>query len=247
MRIFLLFLLLTVIFFVPTSVSLYEESKEECYIDSLSNSNLPEGAKKFIPLLRKVLEEEWPKLSRKETIAGQIEQETCVSLSSSKCWNPKAELKTSREYGFGLGQITISYKQDGSTSVDNFSWIKKLDKRLSDWKWEERYDPKRQILSLVVYDKYLFNRIPKAETEEDHLAFTFCSYNGGLGGLLKDRVLCASNPPCNPSKWFDNVEKNSWRAKTKVSGYSKSFFEINREYVRNILKVRSEKYVRFMN
>jgi hypothetical protein len=213
---------------------------------TLAASKLPKGAKQYLPLLSEILWKEWPNLSNKTTLAAQVEQETCISLTHSRCWNPKAELKTSREYGFGFGQITTSYKQDGSTSVDNFSAIKKLDKRLSGWEWDNRYDPNTQMLALVVYDKYIYNRIPKAFSEQDQLAFTFASYNGGLGGLLKDRRICQSTKGCDPNKWFDNVEKNSWRAKTKVGGYGKSFFEINREYVRNILFVRLAKYNPFI-
>ena len=216
------------------------------YLPSAYPQQLPPNAKKYLPMVKTTIKNEWSTLNPRASIGGQIEQETCISLTNSKCWNPKAELKTSREYGFGFGQITISYKQSGVVSIDNFSAIKKLDKRLSGWTWENRYDPQKQILSLIIYDKFLYNQIPKSATEQDQLAFAFASYNGGLGGTLKDRRLCQSTKGCDPTKWFNNVEKTSYKATTKVSGYGQSFFDINRSYVRNILFTRLTKYIPYL-
>jgi len=74
------------------------------------------------------------------------------------------------------------------------------------------------------------------------MAFTFSAYNGGFGGVLKDRVLCSKTPGCDSSKWLGNVENTSFRSRTSVKGYGQSFFDINRGYVRNIMVVRSPKY-----
>ena len=241
-----LFFFLVLFFFVFGSVYCEEDLIKRLDETALAAAKLPKGAKEYLPLLLQTVWQEWPKLSNKTTLAAQVEQETCISLTHSRCWNPKAELKTSREYGFGFGQITTSYRQDGSTAVDNFSAIKKLDKRLSGWEWENRYNPETQMLALVTYDKYLYNRIPKVASEQDQLAFAFASYNGGLGGTLKDRTLCQSTEGCDPNKWFDNVEKTSYKAKTKVGGYGESFYEINRNYVKNILFNRLAKYQPFM-
>ena len=43
-------------------------------------------------------------------------------------------------------------------------------------------------------------------------------------------------------KWFGHVEHTSLKAKTAVPGYGKSFFEINREYVRNVMVTRTVRY-----
>jgi len=208
---------------------------------------IPDNANIYLPQLKEIMKEMWPSLTIKSTIPAQIEQETCITLKHSKCWSPKAELKTSREYGFGLGQITIAYDSSGKERFNNFKMIKGLDSSLKNWEWEDRYNPTMQMRGLLAYDKYIYNLIPKGPDEFNKLAFTFCAYNGGLGGLLQDRKLTESKGG-DPDKWFgeNNVAENSYKSKTKVSGYGQSFYEINRSYVTNVLLKRNEKYEPYM-
>lgn len=202
--------------------------------------NLPAMALLYLPLLVSEVDQSWRDMPDRPVLAAQVEQETCPSLSSKKCWNPKAELKTSREYGFGLGQLTVTSK------FDNFKAAKTWDKALADWEWSDRFNPAYQLRALVVYDRNLYRQIRFGKTVNDRLAFMLSAYNGGFGGVIKDRRLCAASEKCDPDRWFGHVESTSFRAKTSVSGYGKSFFEINREYVRNILTVRRDRYVEAM-
>lgn len=210
---------------------------------SPSSIQLPENAKKYIPILKEEILSKWPTLSDKASLAGQIDQETCASLKSPKCWNTHAELKTSRERGIGLLQATIAYNKDGSIRFDAVSDIRKLDKDLSSWKDDGIWDPRLQMRALVVYDRSIYMRFPNTiQNELERLAFTFASFNGGTGGTMQDRRLCASITGCNPNLWFGNVEIHSMKQKIKIQGYGKSFFDINREYPKNILFIRKQKY-----
>ena len=197
---------------------------------------IPALASVYLPMLAAVIASLWPTMPDPPLLAGQIEQETCITLKHRKCWNPKAELKTDREYGFGLGQLTVTPR------FNNFEAAKGWDKSLAGWRWEGRYDPQMQLRALVAYNRNLYAQIRFGASERDRLAFMFSAYNGGLGGLLKDRRVCAATRGCDPDRWFGHIERHSFRAKTAVGGYRKSFFEINREYVHNILNVRSTKY-----
>lgn len=197
---------------------------------------IPALAQVYLPVLASVITMLWPTMPDPALIAAQIEQETCPSLTSKKCWNPRTELKTDREYGFGLGQLTVTPK------FNNFVAAQGWDKSLAGWKWEDRFSANMQLRALVAYDRNLYSQIRFGASDQDRLAFMFSSYNGGLGGLLKDRRMCAATPNCNPDVWFGHIERTSFRAKTAVSGYGKSFFHINREYVSNIMLIRSAKY-----
>lgn len=181
----------------------------------------------------------WPAVPSKSVLAGQTQQETCPSLRSKKCFSPYAEFKTDREYGFGLGQITVTSR------FDNFKEAKKLDKSMKDWTWENRYNAQYQIRTLILTDKFNYGKFTWAANEYERIAFSLVAYNGGIGGVLSDRGVCRAVHSCDESRWFGHVERTSRKAKVAAKGYGKSFFEINREYPRNILGFRHERYLPF--
>jgi len=200
---------------------------------------LPPNAVIYLPVLQAEIRTHWPQAPLPSTLAAQVEQETCYHLKHKKCWNPRAELKTEREYGFGLGQLTVTKR------FDNFAEAKKLHSTLASWQWEERYDPARQLRTMVLMDKAAWLRLSFVDDEIERLAMTFSAYNGGLGGVLQDRKLCASVAGCNPNLWFGHVADYSFKKKTKTSGYGQSFYDINREYVVNVLTTRRAKYAAY--
>ena len=199
----------------------------------------PAKALPHLPTLQSEINSHWPDIPLRSATAAQVEQETCPSLTHRKCWNPGAELKTSREYGFGLGQLTVTSR------FDNFASARGLHPSLRDWQWQERYDAKRQLRTMVLMDRGNYRRLSFVKNSHERLAMTLAAYNGGMGGVLSDRRVCASVTGCNPDLWFGNVEHHSLKAKHAAKGYGKSFFEINREYPRNILGFRREHYARW--
>ena len=88
-------------------------------------------------------------------------------------------------------------------------------------------DPETAITALVLYDHYLFARVPVANSQCARWAFTLASYNGGLGNLQRDTKKCARFSRCNPADWFKNVELYSDRGAAA--------FHVNRAYPRRIL------------
>lgn len=196
----------------------------------------PAAAVPLLPVLKAEQVAYWQGMPYPSVLGSQIEQETCPGLKSRQCWNPHAELKTSREYGFGLGQITIT------SSFDNLAVSRGLDPSLRDWRFEDRFDARRQLRVIVLMDRGIFGKIPGAATSADQVQFMLAAYNGGAGGLSSDRRVCVQTAGCDPARWFGHVERTSLKARTKVQGYGQSFFEISRGYVSNIWVVRRARY-----
>ncbi|GGY07009.1 lytic murein transglycosylase [Paludibacterium paludis] len=196
---------------------------------------LPPNAVKYLPLLARDAAVVLPEVRPRSVFAGQIEQETCPSLASAKCWNPHAELATDREYGFGLGQLTVTRR------FDNFADVKTRDRSLAGWAWSDRFDPMRQIRAMLVMDREC-RRHAVGAAGDDATAMMLACYNGGGGGLRADRALCRNTPGCDPARWWGHVEKTSNKSRKKWKGYGKSAFEVNREYPHNIIRVRAPRY-----
>lgn len=188
----------------------------------------------YFAQMRGAIEEVWPDLPLRSALPAQVEQESL--------WNPRAELcvpkpSCSRERGVGFGQFTVTPR------FNTFLEVQRLHPKLKDWPWAERFDPERQFIAILAKDKDLYRVCrPLMSNDWGGLACTMSSYNGGYGGFTSDRKLCSNTKGCNPRVWTGNIEKTSLKAKQKLQGYGKSFFEINREYVRNVLIVRRTKY-----
>lgn len=202
-------------------------------------AEIPPNAHKYLPVLAEQVAGYWPTAPYRSVFAAQVETESCISLRHPKCWTPYAELKTSREYGFGLGQITVT------KSFDNFQAAKGLDSSLKNWAWENRYNAEYQLRTLVLMDRNNYNVFKWASDSKERMAFSFAAYNGGVGGVLSDRAVCKATPGCDPTKWFGHVENTSKKAKAPVKGYGLSFFQINRNYAKGMW-VRNVKYIPFI-
>lgn len=196
----------------------------------------PKASAEYLPVLAEELATHWPAAPLRSVFAAQVEQETCPSLTSKKCWSPGAELKTSREYGFGLGQLTVTKR------FDNFAGARGLDPTLRDWAWADRYDARRQLRTMVLMDRAGYRSLKTVPDQMERLAMAFSAYNGGLGGVLNDRRLCGQVAGCDPARWFGHVELHSLKARAAVQGYGKSFYEINRGYVRAVMIERRPRY-----
>lgn len=197
---------------------------------------IPANAEIYFALLVSAVNAHWPDAYQPWVMGAQIEKETCITVKHSKCWTPRAELKTARENGIGFGQFTRAYNKDGSIRFDKISELVAAHRAaLAGWNWERRYDPVLQMKGLVLADSTSFKRfLPLTDSPMDAWRFTLAGYNGGDGAVLKDRLTCKSVPGCRPGTWYDNVEVHSSKSRMKWQGYGQSAFEINRGYVKRV-------------
>lgn len=203
---------------------------------------VPTGAVALLPEVVAKQRSIWPDAPMPSFLASQIEQESCISLKHSRCWNPYAQLKTSREWGYGLGQTTIAYRADGSVRFNKQAELRSLYASLRGWTDDKKFDSSYQITALIEMDKGIFNRMLAAADSHERLAFTLSAYNGGESGVRQDRLLCSNTSGCDPATWFDNVELHSLKSRKPNPGYGSSAFKINREYIHNVMELRRPKY-----
>jgi len=210
-----------------------------------SRAEPPAAAVPLLPVLQAEQRQHWADMPLPSALGAQVEQETCITLKHRSCWSPRAELRTSREQGIGLGQLTRTWRKDGSQRFDALAEIvQAFPQQLAGLSWENRYDPVLQLRAMVLKDRQGFRLVLAASSALDRLAMAVAAYNGGSGGVASDRRACAATQGCDAGRWFGHVERTSLKAKSAVPGYGKSFFETNREYVRNVMVSRRGRYLR---
>lgn len=208
------------------------------------NTYIPEQAVQHLPTLSKQVKEVWPTFYAPNYFGALIEHESCISLTHSKCWNPTSRLKSDREEGAGLGQLTRAFKADGSTRFDALEDAKRLDaKGLNDLRWDTVYQrPDLQMRVVILMTRANWNRLDKLVADNDgKLAMTDAAYNGGIGGVLNERRACGLRDGCDPNKWFGHVEKVCLKS-TKPLYAGRSACDINRHHVHDVLHTRMPKY-----
>lgn len=214
-----------------------------CLLLNPASAQVPERARALLPLVYSETDRLWPSVPMRSYIPGLVEHESCVSLSSSRCWSPKSRLKTPREEGAGIGQLTRAYRADGGIRFDALSDMRKrYPAELSELQWSNVYDrPDLQIRALLLMscENFKITRLWSNDPMQS-LMFADAAYNGGLGGLKRERAACNLSNTCNPAIWAGNVER--FCLKSRVPLYAgRSACDINRQHVVDVMR-RSKKY-----
>lgn len=176
-------------------------------------------------------------------VPSLIEHESCISLKHSRCWNSTSQLKSKRELGVGLGQITKTYRDDGSIRFDSLTEMKnryRNDLREVSWLTiKERPDLQIRMIVLMIRDDW--KRLYNVEDEYARLHMVDAAYNGGYGGLQKERRACGLAKDCSPGLWFEHVEKYCMKSKKVLYG-NRSACDINRGHPVDVFHKKLPKY-----
>lgn len=184
----------------------------------------------------------WREHPKREVLPALIEHESCISLKHSRCWNPRSKLKSAREEGAGFGQITRAWSPDGKLRFDALAEMRDRHPALREWNWSNVYDrPDLQLRALVLKSRDDFTALSMVVDPLERLAFADAAYNGGMGGVQKERRACGLKSGCDPQRWFGHVELTCLKSRAPIYG-NRSACDINRHHVQDVLKVRSPKY-----
>lgn len=172
---------------------------------------------------------------------GLVEHESCITLTHPRCWKPTSRLKTAREEGAGLGQLTRAWAPDGSLRFDALAEMRDAHPALRELDWTTIYQrPDLQLRAMVLKVRGDYRAIPVADGPE-RLAFADAAYNGGRGGVQRERRACQVAAGCDPGRWFGHVEHQCLKSRTPLYG-GRSACDINRHHVADVIRKRAPKY-----
>jgi hypothetical protein len=205
-------------------------------------SQLPTQAATYLPLLKAEQTARWPDHPWPPMLGGMVEQETCRTLTHSRCWSPLAQLKTKREEGAGLGQLTRAFHPDGRTRFDALAEVRERHPALRDLSWSNVYDrPDLQLRALVLKSRDDYLTFGPVRSIVNRLTFQLAAYNRGVGGIQAERRLCQVTSGCDPQLWWGHVELTCTASRQPI--YSgRSACDINRSHVQRVVEVRAPRY-----
>ena len=210
---------------------------------SNTKAYIPPAAFQYFDIIKKEQHRVLPDFPYPHYFAGLIEHESCLSLTHSRCWNPKSQLKSQRELGLGLGQITKTFNADGSIRFDTLSDLRRAHMaELKELSWSNvTQRPDLQIRAIIIMTRTNYKALYTVTNPYERLAMADAAYNGGLGGLRKERRTCGLAAGCDPQYWFGHIEKQCLKSK-KILYANRNACDINRGHVIDTLKTRMPKY-----
>ena len=187
--------------------------------------SLPNGSTQGLLWLKTAYASNWPTAPLKHISAGQVEQESS--------WNTHATLKTSRELGRGLCQMTVTKSFNIYLSAVRY-------KALRGWDWRaDPYNPQYQLDFLVLQDKDNFDAC-KAVSPEEQWKMTLVSYNAGSGRIsARRRYAIAKGLPHD--RWTNGLELAHGPLENSVL-YGRPLWKAVNEYPQVIFS-KAQKYV----
>ncbi|MBL8387023.1 MAG: hypothetical protein JNK17_02180 [Hydrogenophaga sp.] len=211
---------------------------------SMARAAVPAQAVPYLPVLSAELAKTWPGAPVPgEYFGALVHHESACAVSPRKCWNPAVRLKTPREEGAGLGQLTRAWSKTGALRFDKLAEMRQAHPALRELRWEsvyQRADLQLRTMVLMVKADY-----PRFAGTAEPLAFTDAAYNGGWGGVQKERRACGMTSGCNPQRWFGHVERVCLKSTAALYG-QRSACDINRHHVRDVLLVQMPRYRGFV-
>lgn len=206
---------------------------------------IPPQAKQYLPMLASEQRAHFPETPIPAQLAALIEHESGCFSMPRKCWNPRAELRTSKELGVGFGQLTMAYRQDGSVRFDKLSEMRDRYPALAGLTWSNIYsrpDYQLRAVSLLMRENYQGLRM--VADPKERLKMADAGYNGGVNGVMSDRRACGLKSGCNPQIWTGHVSTTCTKSRQPIYG-KRSACDINRHHVDDVW-ARTDKYRRYL-
>lgn len=211
-----------------------------------AHTYIPARAFEYKDIIQTEITNFMPDLVEYNYVPALIEHESCISLTHKRCWSPTSQLKTKREEGAGLSQITRAYRADGTVRFDKLKEMRdNYRQELSELTWQNVYTrPELQIRALTLMIKEDNKKLREVKDETERLNFVDAAYNGGVGGVFKEMRACGIASGCNPYIWFSNVEKYCMKSKKILYG-SRSACDINRAHTTITITEKLPKYKKY--
>lgn len=202
-------------------------------------AGIPPQAEVLLPVLQVEIQREWPGHPLPAYFGGLVEHETGPCPTAKRCWLPTARLKTAREEGAGLGQLTRAWFPDGRLRFDALAEMRQRHPGLAELDWATvYYRPDLQLRALVLKSRDDWRWIGA----ESRIEFVDLAYNAGRGRVSQDRRACGLTPGCDPSQWWGHVERTCTASRAPIYG-TRSACDISRHHVSDVVQRLAPKYV----
>lgn len=186
------------------------------------------------PVLIAEIDRHWSEVPRREYVPALISHESCITYKHSRCWAPTSRLRSQREEGAGLGQLTRAWHQDGRLRFDALSDLRDRHPALRELDWATIYSrPDLQVRSLVLMSRDNWTALRTVADPMERLAMADAAYNGGLGGVQRERRACQIASACDPQRWWNHVERHCLKSRMPLYG-TRSACDINRHHVADV-------------
>lgn len=199
-----------------------------------------------LPILKAEQARWWPDHPRPTVLGGMVEQETCITLTHRRCWSQFAQLKSAREEGAGLGQLTRAFNADGSTRFDALAELRGRHAALRELTWANVYQrADQQLRALVLKSLDDYRTFSQIQAPDHRLVFQVAAYNRGVGGIQNERRACQVTDGCDPQQWWGHVETTCTASRVPLYG-GRSACDINRQHVVKVIKERAPRYAGYL-
>ena len=197
----------------------------------------------LLPMVVRETDTYFPDIPHRHYSMGLIEHESCISLKHSRCWLPTSRLKTAREEGLGLGQLTRTWHPDGRVRFDTLADMRRLyPQSLSELSWDTlRNRPDLQVRTMILMTRQSYKTLSGVKDPTERLKMADSAYNGGITNVIRSRAVCGLAKGCDPQRWYSNVERYNQKS-TKILYDTRSPRDINNHHVRDVFETRMPKF-----